>query len=125
MDDFSAHVRAVFRTSLFFLSISFLGVAFLPEYRSYFFGFIVGLVISIVNSQYLSWKIRQLTEAVVHKTNRRINMGFITRASLSLLAILISLKYEHIEFSTTLAGLFFVQLATLLLGIFSIGSNRK
>jgi ATP synthase protein I len=50
----------------------------------------------------------------------------LTRASISLIAVLIAYKYEqYVALSTTLAGLFFVQLATLLLGIFSTLKARK
>ncbi len=73
-----------------------------------------------MNAQYLALKLRQVTKAVVEKTNRKVNLGFITRASTSLLAIVVAAKNpEQIALSTTLAGLFIVQLATLLLGIVS------
>lgn len=124
MDDFTAHLKAVQKFTLFFLSFCFIAWAILPEYRAYAMGLIVGTCVSYINAQYLAMKLRQLTHAVVEKTNRKVNLGFITRAATALLAVVIVVKYEeHIALSTTLAGLFIVQLATLLLGIFS--NNRR
>ncbi|MCS7460005.1 ATP synthase subunit I [Paenibacillus doosanensis] len=126
MDDFSAHLKTVQRMTIFFLSFCFMGWAVLPAYRVYFAGLILGTVVSMINSRYLAWKIEQLTKAVVEKSNRKVNLGFITRASVSLLAVLMAYKYEQqVAFSTTLAGLFFVQMATLLLGIISTLKARK
>lgn len=125
MDDFSAHLKAVQKFTLFFLSICFFAWALLPEYRAYSMGLIVGTCVSYINAQYLAMKIQQLTKAVVEKTNRKVNLGFITRASIALLTVVLVVKYpEKIALSTTLAGLFVVQLATLLLGIVS-NSRRK
>ncbi|TBL72947.1 ATP synthase subunit I [Paenibacillus thalictri] len=120
MDDFSAHLKTVQRVTLFFLSICFMGWALAPSYKLYFAGLILGTIASFVNARFLAWKIEQLTKAVIEKTNRKINMGFATRVSIALLAVLVAYKFkDHIAISTTLAGLFFVQLATLLLGIIS------
>ncbi len=119
MDEFSAHLRTVLKSTLFFLSVCFFGWAVLPPYRGYFAGLILGTAVSLINAQYLAWKIRQLSRAAEEKSGRRVNLGFVTRASTSLLAVLVSLRSPHIEFSATLAGLFFVQLATLLVGIIS------
>lgn len=125
MDDFAAHLKTVQRITLFFLSFCFLGWALVPVYRGYFAGLILGTVFSLINSRYLAWKIEQIGQAAAEKTNRKINLGFFTRASMALIAVLISLKFEQIEFSTTLAGLFFAQLATLLLGIISLINHKK
>jgi ATP synthase protein I len=119
MDDFSAHLKTVQRITFLFLSLCFMGWALFPPYRAYCAGLILGTSVSLINARYLAWKIEQLTQAIMEKSNRKVNMGFITRASIALLAILVSYRFEQIAFSTTLAGLFFVQLATLLLGIIS------
>jgi ATP synthase protein I len=126
MDDFQAHVKAVWRFSLFFLSICLVGWLFAGAYQSFFAGLLLGSAISAVNSQYLAFKIGQAATSVIQKTNRRVNLGFVTRASLALLAIIVAAKYEqHISIAATIIGLFLAQLATLLLGIVSlIGKNK-
>jgi ATP synthase protein I len=125
MNDFSTHLKQVQRVTIFFLSFCFLGWALLPQYQSEFAGLIVGTTVSYFNSKYLAWKIEQLGQAAAEKTNRKINLGFITRASMALIAVMASLKYAQIEFSTTLLGLFSVQLATLLLGILSLFQSKR
>jgi ATP synthase protein I len=125
MDEFAAHLKIVQKVALFFLSVCFFAWALLPDYRAYVAGLILGTAVSLLNSKYLAWKIDQLGQAVTEKTNRKINLGFVTRAAMALTAVVISIKNEHIEFSTTLAGLFFVQLATLLLGIIYLYNSNK
>lgn len=125
MDDFSAHLKMVYRISIYFLSFCFAGYFLFPEYSGYFLGLLIGVLVSLINSVYLSLKIKQLTDAVIAKSNRRVNMGYLTRASMALLAIIASIKYENIEFSTTLAGLFFVQGVTLLVGMVSHFRNKQ
>jgi len=121
MDDFSAHLETVQKITLFFLSLCFMGWALFPAYRAYVSGLIVGTVASWINASYLAWKIRQLSQAAIDKTNRKINLGFVTRASVSLLAVVLSIRSGgQIALATTLIGLFVVQLATLLLGFVSI-----
>ncbi|MCZ8514820.1 ATP synthase subunit I [Paenibacillus filicis] len=126
MDDFSGHLKTVQRIAIFFLSFCFMGWALAVNARPLFAGLILGTAVSWMNARYLAWKIGQLTTAVLEKSGRKINMGFITRAATSLLAVVIAYRFqEHVALSTTLAGLFFVQLATLLLGIFSNLRARK
>ncbi|UUZ82579.1 ATP synthase subunit I [Paenibacillus sp. P26] len=126
MDDFSGHLKTVQRITIFFLSFCFMGWAVAPGARNLFAGLILGTAVSWINARYLAWKIEQLTKAVLEDSGRKINMGFITRAAMALLAVVIAYRFrEHVALSTTLAGLFFVQLATLLLGIFSNLRARK
>lgn len=125
MDDFAAHLKTVQRITFFFLSFCFLAWAIVPAHRPYIAGLILGTAVSLINSLYLAWKIQQLTKAVIEQSKRRINMGFITRAAMALLAVLLAYKYEQIAISTTLIGLFFTQLVTLLLGITSSWKANK
>lgn len=127
MDDFQAHVKAVLRLSLFFLSFCLIGWFVGGTARPFFAGLLLGSVVSVISTQYLAFKISQATHAVIHKTNRRVNLGFVTRASLALLAIILAAKYDQ-DFSilAVIIGLFLSQLVTLLLGIASwIGIKKK
>lgn len=127
MDDFQAHVKAILRLSLFFLSFCLIGWFVAGTSKPFFAGLFLGSVISVINSQYLALKIRQTTHAVIQKTNQRVNLGFVTRASLALLGVILAVKYEE-DFSilAVIIGLFLSQLVTLLLGIASwIGMKKK
>lgn len=126
MDDFSGQLKTVQRIAIFFLSFCFMGWAIAPNERELFAGLILGTLVSLINARYLAWKIEQLTQAILDKSGRKINMGFITRAATALLAVVVAYRFqEHVALSTTIAGLFFVQLATLLLGIISNIKARR
>lgn len=126
MDDFAAHLKSVQRLLLFFLSFCFMGWAVVPGWRTLFAGLILGAAVSFVNSRYLAWKIEQLTKAALANSGKKMNLGFFTRASTALLAVVIAYRFQpYIALSTTIAGLFFCQLATLLLGLFSLLQSKK
>mgnify|MGYP001187777887 FL=1 len=122
MDDFAAHLQKTQRITFFFLSFCFFAWALFPPYRAYIAGLILGTAVSLINSLYLAWKIRQLTNAVLERSKRKINLGFVTRAAMALLAALLAWKSEHVALSTTMAGLLFVPLATFLL---AVAGNRR
>lgn len=117
MDELAVHLRAVTRIALYFLSGMLLIWALLPNYRPLAAGFILGTAVSLFNAHYTAWKIRQMTRMILEQGRKRFNLGTITRASTSLLAVLISVRWEQVAFSTTLAGLFVAQLVTVVVGI--------
>lgn len=125
MDNFGAHLNIVRRISFLCLSACFLLWALLPQYKAYFAGLIIGITVSLINALHLAWKVRKVGHAAEHKTNRRVNLGFLTRASLALLAIIVALRYDAAEFSTTLAGLFFAQLIAIAVGVVHVLRNNK
>ncbi len=119
MDEFSAHLHRVTRITLFLLAGLLMLWVFLIDYRPYFAGFIFGGAVSLLNSHYTAWKIRQLAELALQEgTRKRVNLGFITRASTSLIAVVVAVQTPDIEFSTTLAGLFITQVISLGAGIY-------
>jgi ATP synthase protein I len=117
MDDLTALQKTVTRITFFFLSVCFLGWALLPAYAPYFSGLAIGTITSLLNYTFLAWKVRRITNAVVNRTNRRITLGFITRAAIALLAVVITLEYKEINVTAMIVGLLFTQLVTLVLGI--------
>ncbi|SEC32623.1 ATP synthase subunit I [Paenibacillus sp. GP183] len=126
MDDFSAHLKTVQNVFLFFLSFCLAAWALLVEYRPYSAGLMLGSVASMINARYLAWKIHKFTEAALEKKGRKVNLGFLTRAAIAALAGLVAVRYpQHVALTTTIAGYFFAQLATLVVGILSIGRSRK
>lgn len=126
MDDFSAHLKTVQNVFLFFLSFCLAAWAVLVEYRPYAAGLILGSAVSMINARYLAWKIQKFATAAIEKKGRKVNLGFLTRAAMAALAGLIAIRYpQHFAFTTTIAGYFFAQLATLVVGIFSIKKSKK
>jgi ATP synthase protein I len=126
MDDFSAHLKTVQNVFLFFLSFCLAAWALFVEYRPYSAGLMLGSVASMINARYLAWKIHKFTEAALEKKGRKVNLGFLTRAATAALAGLIAVRYpQHVALTTTIAGYFFAQLATLVVGIVSIGRSKK
>ncbi|WP_238540564.1 ATP synthase subunit I [Paenibacillus mucilaginosus] len=85
-----------------------------------FAGWILGTLASLINAHYLAWKIRRLSDAVLAGRRSR-GIGFGTRAAIAILAVWAAYRYPEVfAVWTTITGLIFVQLATLLLGIISI-----
>ncbi|WP_426450450.1 ATP synthase subunit I [Paenibacillus sp. S-38] len=128
MDDFSAHLKTVQNTFLFFLSFCLVGWALLEGYRPYFAGLMLGATVSIINARYLAWKIRRVTgsEGDGPPPARKANMGFMTRAAIATMAGLLANRYpEFVSLPTTVAGYFFTQLVTLVLGFISIRKANK
>jgi len=121
MDELSIRLKTVQRVVIFFLSFCFLAWAVIPGYRPLFAGWIIGTAVSMLNARYLAWKIRTLSDAALEGKRRRGGLGFGTRAAIAVLAIWAVYKFpEHVSIWTTVTGLIFVQLATLLLGIISL-----
>jgi ATP synthase protein I len=123
MNDLTALQKTVTRITFFFLSICFLGWAFLPQYAGYFSGFVIGSSASLISFNFLAWKIRRLTNNILLQNKRRVNIGFFTRAAVALLAVVISLRYEKVELVATVVGLFFAQAAAFVVGIISSRKN--
>jgi ATP synthase protein I len=122
MDEFSSLQQTSLRIWLFFLSAFFLAWAILPAYRDEITGLILGTLVSFINARHLAWRVQKLTKAVVEKTRASKGLGFGTRAALAALVTYFCLKqgYSVVGF---IVGLFFVQMATLLLGI--IATRKK
>lgn len=124
MDDFSAHLKTVQTSFLFFLSFCLAGWGLAVDARPYFAGLMLGAVASFINAKHLAWKVNRVGEAAVSGSGKRINLSFLTRAAIATLAAAIALRYPSLfAFSTTVAGLFFSQLVTLLMGI--VANNRR
>jgi ATP synthase protein I len=120
MDDLNSLVRRVTRVAVWTLSLSFLVWALVPSFRHYAAGFILGMIAGLLNTRYLSVKIKQLTELVVRRDRKRFNLGFLTRAAVALLAVMFAVKWGQADVVSVIVGLFFTQLATLLIGFLSL-----
>ncbi|QHW32534.1 ATP synthase subunit I [Paenibacillus rhizovicinus] len=116
MDQLSGHLRTVKRITFFFLSLCFVGWALFPDLKPFFGGLILGAAASLANAFHLSWKVQRVGAGAAEGNKRRVNMGFLTRACIALLAYVIATRYFSFSLYGTIAGLFTAQLATLILG---------
>lgn len=119
MNDLKSHMQSVFRTALFFLAFCLLVWAFVPEWQPVAAGLVLGTVISLINSRLLAYKIDLMTKHVLENTGKRINMGFLSRVSMSLIGVMVCLRFEQFDLISTIFGLFYVQAVTLLKGLAS------
>lgn len=125
MDDLNSYVKHVTRFTLVFMSICLLVWALFPSIRIYAAGLILGTAVSLLNTRYLSVKIMQMSELVIQRERKRFNLGFLTRAAIALLTVMLALKWDQVDLVSTIAGLIFTQLATILVGIFLLSKNPK
>ncbi|WP_219834458.1 ATP synthase subunit I [Paenibacillus sp. R14(2021)] len=124
MKDLPSHLRTVKRITFFFLSACFVGWALLPEYKPLFGGLILGAAASLVNAFHLSWKVQRIgAKAAAAQSSKRNNLGFLTRACIALLAVVIATEYLSYNLYGAVAGLFVAQLATLILGFRSMSRS--
>lgn len=122
MNELARYLNVVTRFSLLTLSACMFIWIFAITYRTYIAGLMLGICVSIINAHYLSLKIRQMTEMVMHGTSgKRINIGFFTRAAIAVLAVMAAHRFEPFDPMTTAIGIFFVPATTLAFGLF----NRK
>jgi ATP synthase protein I len=120
MDELSAHLKAVTRIAIFFLSICFILWTGFPDFRGYALGLIIGTGASLINMRYLSMKVRQAADIAEAGQKRRFNLGFLTRAAIGVLAVMLAIRLGNVELFGVIIGLLFWQVASLLLGILSI-----
>lgn len=124
MNDLHAYLKTVTKLTFIILSLCFLCWAILEAYRPYIAGFMLGVTVSLINAHYLSLKIRQLSQVVLGISGRRINLGFLTRAAIAVLAAMAAIQFEeHLSIMTTAAGIFFVPLASLIVGF--MANNKE
>jgi ATP synthase protein I len=124
MNDLEQLLRNVFRFALFFLSACFLFWAIFPQWRPYAAGLVLGTLVSLINARILTHKIHVITQAVLQNSGARVNMGFVGRICVVLIGTMIAVKLPQFHLVATIAGFFFVQLATLVMGFVFIFQNR-
>jgi ATP synthase protein I len=111
MSDLAGFLKTISRSSMVLFAVGVVLWGALPSYRPYISGLLLGMLVSYVNVLYLGMKTRQLGELVAQGERKRFNLGFLTRASLAVLAVMFAFKSEHVELVTTIIGLFYGQAA--------------
>lgn len=107
MNDLAGILKTISRSSVVLFAVGLVLLGVWPEYRSYTAGLLLGMLVSYVNVVYMGMKTRQLSELVVQGEKKRFNAGFLTRASLAVLAVMFAYKSNQVELVTTIIGLFY------------------
>lgn len=111
MNDSARFLKTISRSSMVLFAVGIVLWGALPSYRPTVAGLLLGMAASYVNVLYLGMKTRQLSDLVVQGERKRFNLGFLTRASIAVLAVMFAFKSEHVELVTTIIGLFYGQAA--------------
>jgi len=118
MNDLPALMRRNLRITLFFLSIGFLGMAFWPNLRAVFGGFLMGIAGGFLMSLHLAWRLQMIgSRAAAGQARRLGTFGLASRAAIGVLAAFLSVRYLSFSLPATAVGLLTGPLVTLLLGI--------
>jgi ATP synthase protein I len=127
MNDLHVHLHLVQRIFMLILSFCLVCWALLTEFRPYFAGLILGILVSMMNAKYLAWKIEKLSEPLKSsKKMSRMNIGFLTRASVVALAGLIAIRFEqHFQISTAIIGFFFAHFVSYVIFIVKAFAKEK
>ncbi|WP_458121086.1 ATP synthase subunit I [Paenibacillus sp. Z6-24] len=120
MNEIPSYICWLTRTTFVFLAFCFLAVALLPEYRSIFFGIIVGSMVSFVNTKYLARKVQKMTDEAASGTGKRFKgLGFAQRAAISIGGVILAIEFPHLFEIHSLAGsLVFAPFALIIIGFF-------
>lgn len=126
MDDQTATIlRIVLRISALLVSVSLVLWIGFPAYRSLIGGYILGLIFSMLNGWYLAMKLKQVALVAVEAKGKRVATGFMMRAVISVLAVMIAVKRDGFDVLTTIIGLFTVNLIMVVAGIVLMLKHNK
>ncbi|MDF2960906.1 MAG: synthase-like protein [Paenibacillus sp.] len=118
-------LRPIVRITLLILSVLLLVWAVVPAYRIYIAGFMLGMMISLINAWMLVLKIEAISRNIEQKTEKRVGLGTVSRMCMALIGVMIAIKLPQIDLIFTIIGLFSVQLATLLMGLLFSKKNNS
>lgn len=125
MDQLHSITVAVTRITILILSVLFLGWAFLPAHRTILSGVIFGLVVGLINTNYLANKVRKLAQLVLGQENKRFSFGFLTRMCLVVLTFAIAFRLDTLSMEATICALFVPQLLTIPVSIYVSLRNKS
>lgn len=125
MDQLHSITVTVTRITIIILSALFMGWAFLPAHRTILSGVMLGLVVGLVNTTYLSNRVRRLAQIVVTQENSRFSFGFLTRMCLVVFTFAVAFRLDTLSMEATICALFVPQLLTIPVGIFVSLRNKS
>ncbi|MFC0216403.1 ATP synthase subunit I [Paenibacillus chartarius] len=120
----NVHMKPIVRAVLLAMSVSLVIWAVFPAYRSYATGFILGMMVSLINAWLLMIKIEAISKMVAEGTKKRVNLGFVSRVCMAILAVMVAVKLPQVDLVFTIIGLFSVQLGTLVMGLVTKKGNH-
>ncbi|EFM09093.1 ATP synthase I [Paenibacillus curdlanolyticus YK9] len=125
IDNLSAYLKTVTRLTFFFLSVCCVCWAVFPAQQAWWGGLVIGTIASLVNALHLGWKVIRIGENAAAGGNRRSTLGYVTRACIGVLAAVIATRTFDFRIEAVAAGLIVAQLATLLLGFWTIRKRER
>lgn len=126
MDEFPLYYKKVLKLLVYALSASVILWALLPRYRPILSGLILGEAGGLFNTAFLARKVQNVVKQAVDQNQGRSQTGFITRLSVSLLVVLISVHYnQYFNLISTLIGLFLFHFVALSKGFLYLFKKRK
>lgn len=116
MNELPKYMRMLTFITLSFIAVCLLGAAVFTSYSSIFMGIALGAGVSYFNAYFLSTKIRKLTDRVAEGIPKATNLGFLTRASLAVLAVILAYNNPTFNLYSVALSLLFAQLILLIIG---------
>lgn len=111
-----AIVGIVRRFTFLLLSVTFICWFVWPQLQTVFGGFVVGVIASLVNAYHLSWKVGRIGENAALQNKKKTTLGFLTRAAIGLLAVVLATRWFHYNLEATVAGLCVAPIVSLTVG---------
>lgn len=124
MDQIPRILKGTLRTCFITGAVGLVVWSVFPEWRTQAAGFLLGLLFSLINGWYLAQKTRQVSEIAAENNGRRAGLGFFIRAALSILAVGIAVEKEQFDVMFTIIGLLYVNVAMVIVGVFTMLSKR-
>jgi len=123
MDELSRYRKVLAMATLCFVVLCALAALLAPHYRSIAWGMALGGAIGCINLTYLGYKVRQVADTMAGEGKRRVSLGFLTRAALSVLGVMLAFKAPQYFNMIAVAGS--LLLAPVLLIIIGLGFSRR
>jgi len=124
MDDLAVLLKKLFRLAFLIIAGCLAVGLFVPAARPVLFGLALGIAASVAISWNLGYYTKRFANHLVQKSEKKLRgTGYVTRLCIVLVAAMIALKL-HANFVSMVAGLVFVQLGTVVRGIFSAFKNH-
>lgn len=123
--ELSTYLKMFTKVTLVFLTLCLLGWMFIPDYRPYVAGWMLGSFVSALNVRYLGLKIQRLSEMIAQSTGKRYSLGFVSRISMVLIAVMLAIRFDLFHLPATVAGLFYGPVAVYILGLIALLRQRN
>ncbi|WP_379129959.1 ATP synthase subunit I [Paenibacillus sp. sgz500958] len=123
MDELSRYRKVLALATLCFVVICVLSAFVIPSHRNIPLGMALGGAIGCINVIYLGYKVRQVSDTMAGEGKRRMSLGFLTRAALSVLGVMVAFRAPQYFHMIAVAGS--LLLAPVLLIIIGLGFSRR